>query len=115
MNNGQSDYVPLVSVVQLKSYLESEAGSKLRKQTARKTPQANEFARLIRIPIFGEKFPSWLQSSVSFPNSKRHLGKNGIRGTGTACLIALNNLLKQIKRYEAALKLIIADLFMKRH
>ena len=40
-------------------YLESEAGSKLRKQTARKTPQANEFARLMRIPIFWEKFPSW--------------------------------------------------------
>jgi hypothetical protein len=56
-------------------YLALEAGSRLRKQTARKTPQANEFARLKIIAIFGENFPSSLNSSVRRANSKRHLEK----------------------------------------
>jgi hypothetical protein len=44
-------------------YLEFEAGMRLRKQTARKTPQANEFARLMKREIFGGKFESVLLTS----------------------------------------------------
>jgi hypothetical protein len=44
-------------------YLELEAGMRLRKQTARKTPQAKEFARLMKREIFGGKFESELFTS----------------------------------------------------